>query len=380
MGEAKEKPKQKPGLRKPGPKTDNSLPEITLRPALTLPHDSLVPEKLPITLAFTDLSSLAREPIRELSRDLTREPVREPIGTPVSKPARERDTATRGPVARLHSNENYKWLDATHAASEQRVYSVMYRTTQSKGMSDGYFSVKALQKATGIGGHDTVRKALKGLVLKRSVEVVNRDRERTIGPLYRVYTPKQIEERRLAAGIAVDAITKEIRTLTEQSNSESVGSLTRELARELAREPKTSTQALLKQESMNNISNNADSSPAGSSSSVGKRDDGKLRQVQVLFNQLSGGGSWRADRDEPTYEQIAHVDLYHIILGLCYSVGKSPEHKMSSLAYAVPSILKHSEEMAEFPAEQLIEIAYRTKRKTLNCIQTGKWTVPEWES
>jgi len=114
------------------------------------------------------------------------------------------------------------------------------------------------------------------------------------------------------------------------------------------------------------------------SSSASIRDD--IERVKVLFDQLANGGKWRDDRDNATFEQIASIPLWHIIMGLCYSVARSPEHKMSSLAYAVPQIQEHYKQMQFFPDSDMLEIAYRTLRRTLLCISTGNWTIPDWET
>src|SRR5581483_6829479 len=97
--------------------------------------------------------------------------------------------------------------------------------------------------------------------------------------------------------------------------------------------------------------------PPSSSVPTEQNDDEKLKRVRSVFERLSGGGSWKEPRDSVSYEQIAHVPLWHIILGLCYSVARSPEHKMSSLAYAVPSILKHFDEMKVFPEGDMTALA-----------------------
>ena len=284
----------------------------------------------------------------------------------------------------MRAGENSKWLDATHTDKEQNIYSVMYRVTIAQGKTDGYFSVKSLQQATGIGGHDTVRIHLRGLVKKLSVEIVNVDKERTLGRLYRVYTRQQIEERREKAGIVIDPISKRILTaeeLAREPSREPVGHLAGELLRErggaLSGRPKSGSKALSKQESMYNNHNNP--SVSTSSSVPASADDEKLSRTRNWFEQLSGGGNWKAERDDAAFDEIRHCNQWHILLGLCYSVSRSPEHKMSSLKYAVPAILNHYRDMAEFPDATLAEIAYKTKMKTFNCLATGNWTVAEWE-
>jgi hypothetical protein len=126
--------------------------------------------------------------------------------------------------------------------------------------------------------------------------------------------------------------------------------------------------------------NSASTADSQSSSGPLAADDEKLKQVREWFEQLSNGGRWKERRDREAYEQIRHVNVWHILLGLCYSVAKSPEHRMSSLAYAVPQVLEHAREMKSFPAAEMLPIAYKTMWRTLNCIKTGKWTIPDWET
>lgn len=79
----------------------------------------------------------------------------------------------------------------------------------------------------------------------------------------------------------------------------------------------------------------------------------------------------------PEYERIQHVSLWHIILGLCYSVHHSQEHRFSSLKYAVPAILEHQAQMSVFPEDEMLAIAYRTMTKTLWAIENNVWNVSE---
>jgi hypothetical protein len=117
---------------------------------------------------------------------------------------------------------------------------------------------------------------------------------------------------------------------------------------------------------------------SSSSSPPAQSDDEKLTKVRDLFEQISNGGNWKNERDNSAFEQIKKVSLWHIIMGLCYSVVRSPEHKFSSLAYAVPAILEHDKQMSVFSEQDMLPIAYKTMRQTLNCIQSGKWSIPEW--
>jgi hypothetical protein len=65
-------------------------------------------------------------------------------------------------------------------------------------------------KKTGIRSRNTVHKALYGLIEKLSVEVVSEAKGNPLGPRYRVFKPKEIEQRRKEAGIKIDPQSKRI--------------------------------------------------------------------------------------------------------------------------------------------------------------------------
>lgn len=105
-----------------------------------------------------------------------------------------------------------QYLDATHTASEQRVYSVMYRETISKGFRERHYGPKELCTKTGIRSDRTVRMAVRGLVKKLSIEVVSHNAYFPQGPRYRVFEPRDVARRRKAAGIEIDPQTKQVTT------------------------------------------------------------------------------------------------------------------------------------------------------------------------
>ena len=159
-------------------------------------------------------------------------PVLTPVPTPVSTPAptpvdtpvvtgalRENSSqpssvssAYSVPEARFESENKDKqpYLDATHTASEQRIYSVMYRETLSKGQKERHFGFRELYAKTGIRSDRTIRLALDGLQEKLSVEIISYHHGSPLGPRYRVYDPKEIQRRRKAAGIEIDPQSKRI--------------------------------------------------------------------------------------------------------------------------------------------------------------------------
>jgi hypothetical protein len=105
-----------------------------------------------------------------------------------------------------------QYLDATHTASEQRVYSLMYRETISKGMRERHYGPKELCAKTGIRSDRTIRMAVRGLVQKFSIEIVSHGAYFPQGPRYRVIEPREVLRRRRAAGMEIDPQTKKILT------------------------------------------------------------------------------------------------------------------------------------------------------------------------
>jgi hypothetical protein len=112
--------------------------------------------------------------------------------------------------AETEPKDRQLYLDATHTASEQRIYSVMYRETVSKGQRERHFGFKELCTKTGIRSDRTIRRALDGLQEKLSVEIVSYFHGNPLGPRYHVYEPKEIIKRRKAAGIEIDPQSKRI--------------------------------------------------------------------------------------------------------------------------------------------------------------------------
>ena len=278
-------------------------------------------------------------------------------------------------------------LDATHSGSEQRVYSQMYRETISKGKQQGYFPIPELKRLTGIRSTNTIRRALIGLIEKQSIRLLEKNQGSHYGSHYRIFGPKEILSNRKKAGIAIDERTKRIiitsRSLSlsgSMSDSE-MNSSSVSYSRSATESDYDDSQNMTVSDEhvyINNI-NPIGNTKSSSGPDQKKSDDEKYNRTLNWFEQLSNGGSWKPERDDTAYDEITHCNQWHILLGLCYSVSRSPEHKMSSLKYAVPAILNHYRDMAEFPDNILAEIAYKTKMKTLNCLATGNWTVAEWD-
>ncbi|MDQ3821204.1 MAG: hypothetical protein M3362_26475, partial [Acidobacteriota bacterium] len=132
-------------------------------------------------------------------------PVLTPVPTPVATPAM---TGVATPVdndasdsQREPTRTSPQYLDATHTASEQRVYSVMYRETVSRGIRERHFGPKELCEKSGIRSDRTIRTALDGLIEKLSVEIISNSVGSPLGPRYRVFEPREIVNRRKAANM-----------------------------------------------------------------------------------------------------------------------------------------------------------------------------------
>ena len=186
---AETKPKQFPVLREPKPKKTLGLRPPTM---LRLPHDDLIrPEAEAAKAATPDTA-----------------PAAPPVHIPAPTPATPAAQTPAGTVERQPSH----YLDATHTPSEAQVYSVMYRETVSKNLRERHFGPAELMEKTGIRSDRTVRRALAGLLAKRSIEITSYKVGNPLGPRYRVLRPKEIERRRKDAGMEIDQFTKKIVT------------------------------------------------------------------------------------------------------------------------------------------------------------------------
>jgi hypothetical protein len=101
-------------------------------------------------------------------------------------------------------------LDATHTASERSVYSVLYRLTISQGKKECQITNADLRTMTGIGSHNTIREAIRGLIAKVSIEKSGGQDCSHFGARYRIYKPREILTRRRQIGIEIDPASKRI--------------------------------------------------------------------------------------------------------------------------------------------------------------------------
>jgi hypothetical protein len=110
------------------------------------------------------------------------------------------------------SRGQYVSLDATHTATEAKIYSVIYRETFTKTNEPQHFGALRLMKLTGIGSDKTVRKAIKGLIAKKSIVMVDPCPNHPLGPIYLALHPKEISIERNNAEIKIHPQTKKIIT------------------------------------------------------------------------------------------------------------------------------------------------------------------------
>jgi hypothetical protein len=147
-----------------------------------------------------------------------RAPVVTPVRTPVVTPAIAGVTTPvdndATDIQRESPRTSPQYLDATHTASEQRVYSVMYRETVSRGVRERHFGPKELCEKSGIRSDRTIRTALDGLIEKLSIEIVSNSVGSPLGPRYRIFDPKEIVGRRKDADMEIDTQSKKITTPT----------------------------------------------------------------------------------------------------------------------------------------------------------------------
>ena len=169
------------------------------------------------------LTPSPNKPVPAQSQPKKPTPVATPVATPVITPA---DTlvatpaitgvATPAEIVGESQRESLRtspqYLDATHTASEQRVYSIMYRETVSRGIRERHFGPKELCEKTGIRSDRTIRTALDGLIAKLSVEIVSHFNGSPLGPRYHLFEPKEIVSRRKVAGMEIDPQSKKIIT------------------------------------------------------------------------------------------------------------------------------------------------------------------------
>jgi DNA-binding CsgD family transcriptional regulator len=107
-----------------------------------------------------------------------------------------------GPRATPKEEEMMALLALTHTRAEHGLYEAMLAETRSKESRAAAFSIRRLMELTGLTSYSTVRRTLRGLLRKLSIECgeVAATTGRNGGSTFRVYGPEEIFSRRLAAG------------------------------------------------------------------------------------------------------------------------------------------------------------------------------------
>src|ERR1700759_3334921 len=124
---------------------------------------------------------------------------------PPSKQSAEETRPFTYPLGGLHATpkeeELMSLLALTHTRVEQGLYEAMFAETRSKESRAASFSIRRLMELTGLTSYSTVRRTLRGLLRKLSIESgENGSAAKQGGTTFRVYAPEEIFSRRNAAG------------------------------------------------------------------------------------------------------------------------------------------------------------------------------------
>jgi len=95
-------------------------------------------------------------------------------------------------------------LALSHTPIEHELYQAMLAETQAGGRRAAAFSLRHLMELTGLTSYSTVRRALRGLLMKLSIESQTEpgDGKRVGGATFFIYHPEEIFDRRLSSGLA----------------------------------------------------------------------------------------------------------------------------------------------------------------------------------
>jgi hypothetical protein len=312
-----------------------------------------------------------------------------PVTTPVIEPAliaTSRRPRTELPFGR--TGETY--IDATHRASEQQIYSVMYRETISKGVSERYFGTTELMRKTGIRSDKTVRTAIRGLKEKLSIEMVSFSYGNPLGPRYRIFGPKEILQRRRDAGIEIDPQSKQIITpvitgaptrvaTPEDTRVRGLGESYRGTpAIETPVTPVTFTgHSKYTNEDWTELEENVSSS----SKSVAVDDDNDatyLDSIRTLYQQITGNTWTPSDIETAMRGREIPPDIWGI--ALCFCVDRAPGNRFQRLAYVFEEARTHLEGMKQFSSEAVKAILQHNLRTLERVRASGAWIRPESES
>lgn len=96
-------------------------------------------------------------------------------------------------------------LALSHTPTEHELYQAMLSEAQAVRCRTASFSLRRLMELTGLTSYSTVRRGLRGLLMKLSIEDHSADLsngEKSKGTTFFVYYPEEIFDRRLSSGLA----------------------------------------------------------------------------------------------------------------------------------------------------------------------------------
>ena len=326
-------------------------------------------------------------------------PVNTPVLTPATTSAPTPVTTTAPHPSSISTNEpafiptrtsgeespnQPQYLDATHTASEQRIYSIMYRETVSKGIRERHFGPSELCRKTGIRSDRTIRTALHGLAEKLSIQIVSNVNGNPLGPRYKVFEPKDIVKRRRAAGMEIDPQSKKIinRTVltpvTTPANTPAITTAStgdknyRGTPAETTPVTPVSSTGVSKYRNNDRLSE-GDTASSSSKSSAETADDDKgfLDLLRELYERATGNSWTTADAVTAQRGQDIPLDVWGI--AICYCVDRAPGHKFDRLAYVLEEARRHQEEMNGFSKEDLKLIMRHAMRQIERARASGQW-------
>jgi hypothetical protein len=296
-------------------------------------------------------------------------------------------TETPIPPARPAGEENTfqaQYLDATHTASEQRIYSVMYRETVSRGIRERHFGPSELCRKTGIRSDRTIRTAIHGLIQKLSIQIVSNINGNPLGPRYRVFDPKEITKRRRAAGIEIDPQSKKIinqNPLTPVTTpvETPVNTLAVTGDKNYRGAPAEVTGVTPVESTGVSKYRNTDGQEEGSLASSSSKsisenaddDNAFLDSLREIYERATGNSWTTGDAVMAQRGQDIPLEVWGI--AICYCVDRAPGHKFDRLAYVAEEARRHQEEMGGFPKEDLRVIMRHSLRQIERARQSGKW-------
>ena len=300
-------------------------------------------------------------------------------------------TPVEPPIAENTREENTtqsQYLDATHTGSEQRIYSVMYRETVSKGIRERHFGPSELIRKTGIRSDRTIRTAVRGLIQKLSIEMVSNINGNPLGPRYRIYDPKEIIRRRRTAGIKIDPQSKKVVSIetatpvvtpvvtpvttappTEAATGDKIYRGT--TAETTPVTPAISTGVSKYRNYDDRVEATTASSSSKSSDKNSDDDNTFLDSLRDIYERATGN-SWTTT-DAVTAQKGRDIPLEVWGIAICFCMDRAPGHKFDRLAYVLEEARHHQEEMGSFSHEDLRLIMRHSLRQLERARSSGMW-------